>query len=301
MPARRCSRPGRWAPCGTCRCGDQRPAQGQPHHLHRGPDRGAGEPAPRGSVHVLRALNCSFDAIRIRRSGRKVRLLRLDVRRRRHRHRTDAAHAFVNAGDYSVQLTVTDDQGSPAAVTHMVSPTAPPPNQPPVARFTSACTGLTCTFDATTSSDPEDVQVAGYSWNFGDGATATATASHTFAAPGTFSVTLVADADAAVRHHAGRHRRAGRVAVRVGLLRPHGPRGWGSADVGGAWSVLGSAAQFSVDPGVASLVLAWRVCSWRVWSVRRGRTLMCWRRCCGSGAAGWSVVCVGDGASGVGG
>ena len=32
--------------------------------------------------------------------------------------------------------------------------------------------------------------------------------------------------------------------------------GWGSADVGGAWSVLGSAAQFSVDPGVASLVLA---------------------------------------------
>jgi uncharacterized repeat protein (TIGR02543 family) len=68
------------------------------------------------------------------------------------------------------------------------------PNQPPHARFTASCTGLTCTLDGRGSSDP-DGTIQSYSWAFGDGANATgATATHTYAHPGSYSVSLtVAD------------------------------------------------------------------------------------------------------------
>ncbi len=63
-------------------------------------------------------------------------------------------------------------------------------NQAPTARFTFACTGLTCSFDGSTSSDP-DGSVASYAWNFGDGTTGTgAASSKTYASAGTRTVTL---------------------------------------------------------------------------------------------------------------
>jgi PKD repeat protein len=68
-------------------------------------------------------------------------------------------------------------------------------NQPPVARFSSTCTGLTCAFtDAST--DP-DGRIAAWSWDFGDG-TATSTLqnpSHTYAAGGTYDVRLTVTDD----------------------------------------------------------------------------------------------------------
>lgn len=72
------------------------------------------------------------------------------------------------------------------------------PNAAPTASFTSSCTGLVCSFDASASSD-SDGTIAAYDWDFGDGQTATgATASHTFAAQGTYPITLtVTDNDAA--------------------------------------------------------------------------------------------------------
>jgi PKD repeat protein len=75
-------------------------------------------------------------------------------------------------------------------VSHPVTVTAPPPpNQPPVAAFTSSCTQLACSFTST-SSDP-DGTIASYAWTFGDGATSTAqNPSHTYGAGGTFTVTL---------------------------------------------------------------------------------------------------------------
>ena len=65
-----------------------------------------------------------------------------------------------------------------------------PPNQPPVAAFTSSCTQLVCTFTST-SSDP-DGTIASYRWTFGDGTAAVTTQnpSHTYTAGGTFTVTL---------------------------------------------------------------------------------------------------------------
>ncbi len=64
------------------------------------------------------------------------------------------------------------------------------PNNPPTAGFTYSCTQLYCSFtDASTDSDGT---IASRSWNFGDG-TATSSATnpgHTYAANGTYSVTL---------------------------------------------------------------------------------------------------------------
>ncbi|NIP79981.1 MAG: PKD domain-containing protein, partial [Gemmatimonadetes bacterium] len=60
-------------------------------------------------------------------------------------------------------------------------------NGAPTASFTYSCTDLSCDFDGTGSSDP-DGDALSHSWAFGDGGTATgATASHTYAAAGTYT------------------------------------------------------------------------------------------------------------------
>lgn len=62
-------------------------------------------------------------------------------------------------------------------------------DQPPTAAFTFSCTGLTCSFNGSTSTD--DNGISSYSWNFGDGSSGTGvTTSRTYAAGGTFQVVL---------------------------------------------------------------------------------------------------------------
>ncbi len=71
-------------------------------------------------------------------------------------------------------------------------------NKAPEPSLTQSCSGQACTFDAAGSTDP-DGTVVGYSWSFGDGATATgAQAEHGYATPGTYQVELtVTDDDGA--------------------------------------------------------------------------------------------------------
>jgi probable HAF family extracellular repeat protein len=92
-----------------------------------------------------------------------------------------------------VTLTVTDSRGATNAVTKPV--VIGGANQPPVASFTSSCDNSTkvCIFYGTVSTD--DVGIVSYNWTFGDGTTGTgATPSHTYAAVGSYAVTLtVAD------------------------------------------------------------------------------------------------------------
>lgn len=69
-------------------------------------------------------------------------------------------------------------------------------NNPPTASFTFSCTDLACDFDGSGSSD-SDGSISGYSWDFGDGNTASgAFVSHTFAADGDYTVTLTVTDDA---------------------------------------------------------------------------------------------------------
>ena len=63
--------------------------------------------------------------------------------------------------------------------------------QPPIALFTSVCGGLACSFDGSSSSDP-DGTIASYAWNFGDGTSGSGSAvGHTYTAAGTYTVTLL--------------------------------------------------------------------------------------------------------------
>lgn len=67
------------------------------------------------------------------------------------------------------------------------------PNQPPVAGFSYDCDALACDF---TDSSTDDSSIVSRSWAFGDGQTSTAVdPSHTYADPGTYSVTLTVTDD----------------------------------------------------------------------------------------------------------
>jgi serine protease len=78
--------------------------------------------------------------------------------------------------------------GSPNRLVYSLFPGAPG-DSPPSASFTFSCTGLSCTFDGSASSD--DNPLANYVWNFGDGTgDSGAIVAHTFAAASTYTVQL---------------------------------------------------------------------------------------------------------------
>lgn len=96
--------------------------------------------------------------------------------------------------DSSTQGVVTSSR---TANNHLVfSPLTPQPtgNAAPTAAFTAHCTELTCSFDASGSTD-DDGTVTSYAWGFGDETTGTGvTTSHTYAA-GTYTVSLTVTDD----------------------------------------------------------------------------------------------------------
>ena len=99
------------------------------------------------------------------------------------------SHPYSAPGPYTATLTVTDNRGGTATTTVALT-AGSAPNVPPVASYTTTCSFLVCTFDATASNDP-DGSIVSYAWNFGDGHTATGvTASNTFPLGGTYPVAL---------------------------------------------------------------------------------------------------------------
>jgi PKD repeat protein len=115
------------------------------------------------------------------------------------------AHAYASAGARTVALTVTDNDGATDTETGTASPVDPPPsNLVPVASFTVSCTGLTCSFDGSGSSDP-DGSITSYVWDFGDGGIGSGpTTAHGYAAAGVRTVALtVTDNDGATDTETG--------------------------------------------------------------------------------------------------
>ena len=96
------------------------------------------------------------------------------------------SHTYSTGGTYTVSLTVTDNQGaSDTSIKNVAVATA----GPPTAGFTFSVSSLTANF--TDTSTDSDGTIASRSWNFGDGGVSTsANPSHTYAAAGTYTVSL---------------------------------------------------------------------------------------------------------------
>ncbi|MDM7859247.1 endonuclease [Alteromonas sp. ASW11-36] len=96
---------------------------------------------------------------------------------------------------YSEFYWVAPSQSSPGQINSGQSFIGGPVNEAPVAAFISACDALTCTFDASQSSD-SDGAIVSYAWTFGDGSIASVMApSHSYATSGSYTVTLTVTDD----------------------------------------------------------------------------------------------------------
>ena len=99
-------------------------------------------------------------------------------------------HSFTSPGSYTVTLTVSDGVTTSLAASHVITIG----NLAPTATITAPTTAHwddPVRFDGALSADPDGDAITQYNWNFGDGATATgANATHSFASPGNYTVTL---------------------------------------------------------------------------------------------------------------
>jgi len=116
-----------------------------------------------------------------------------------------ARHTYAAGGTYTISVVVTDTAGlTGTASTSITVASSQTTDNPPVARLKasvpSASAPLTARADASASSDADSTPIAGYAFTFGDGSPAvtvtapTTTADHTYAAEGTYTVSVtVAD------------------------------------------------------------------------------------------------------------
>jgi PKD repeat protein len=108
-----------------------------------------------------------------------------------------ATHAYASAGTYTVTLQVTDDVGRKST---LVSQSVTVGTGNPVAQITvsppSGPVANTFSFIGSQSTAATGRTIVRYDWNFGDNSTSSgATTSHKYAAPGTYTVTLVVTDD----------------------------------------------------------------------------------------------------------
>ncbi|WP_230487373.1 PKD domain-containing protein [Nocardioides anomalus] len=100
----------------------------------------------------------------------------------------------VPTGDHGGETATADSANATATMSSIVLRTVEQ-NQAPTASFTTACDGAVCDFDASASGDA-DGSVTAYSWDFGDGQTASGrTVRHDFVSSGTRDVTLTVTDD----------------------------------------------------------------------------------------------------------
>lgn len=156
-----------------------------------------------------------------------------------------ATHRYARSGTYTIRLTVTDDDGATGSTALSRSVTVVP--VPPTATATAQVAGLTAYLDGSGSTDV-DGTVTGWAWDFGDGTSGTgATPTHVYPASGTYPVTLTVTDDSG---------QTGTTTLPV-TVQSNAPvaaddfgrtvtNGWGTADVGGAWTVAGGTAAFAV-------------------------------------------------------
>lgn len=140
------------------------------------------------------------------------------------------------------------------------SPPPPPANAAPTAVIGApVVSGRTVQFDGRGSTDT-DGTVAAWRWSFGDGQSADgATASRTYAADGTYPVTLTVTDDDGATATASTTVTVSAPPPVTDVARDAFARtvsnGWGAADVGGPWTVSGATSRYVVGDGVGRQVL----------------------------------------------
>jgi PKD repeat protein len=111
-------------------------------------------------------------------------------------------HVYASDGSYKVALTVTDDKGGKNSTSKDLTVSikvAPVEELEPVANIEYEVDELTVEVSGAKSHAPEGGSIATYSWIFGDGTTATGiTATHTYAANGSYVITLTVTDDKGV-------------------------------------------------------------------------------------------------------
>ena len=101
---------------------------------------------------------------------------------------TPAQVASALIGNATLNVVKSGGSGSPNRLLYTGSSGSGTPSTPPVASFTFGCSGRSCTFDASATTN-----ASSYAWSFGDGTSGSGvTASHNFPPNGTFNVTLTA-------------------------------------------------------------------------------------------------------------
>ncbi|ROR67374.1 PKD domain-containing protein [Agrococcus jenensis] len=171
------------------------------------------------------------------------------------------SHAYSQSGTYGVTLTVTDSRGLSDAITQNVTVQAA--NVGPTASFTSTVSDLDAAVNGSGSSDP-DGSVVAWSWNWGDGTASTsgATSTHRYGAAGSYTVTLTVTDDDGATATTTRVVQAtepdvpppATFAARDDFSRTVAS-GWGTSDVGGPWTITGTATPASVGSGLGTLSL----------------------------------------------
>lgn len=140
-----------------------------------------------------------------------------------------------------------------------VGGTPPPANVAPTAAFTSTASNLTAAFDASTSTDA-DGTITGYAWDFGDGTTGTgAVTSHPYTAAGAYTVKLTvtdnSNATAATSKSVTVTAPPPASTLASDSFARTVANGWGTADVGGAWTTTATASSYAVGSGVGVIVV----------------------------------------------
>ncbi|WP_194762622.1 PKD domain-containing protein [Microbacterium sp. UFMG61] len=170
-------------------------------------------------------------------------------------------HAYTTPGEYTVTLTVTDDRSGSATTTKQVVVDLAP-NVLPTASLAATINNLAASLDASASAD-SDGQIVSYAWDFGDSTpqttTTTPTTTHDYAAGGAYTVTVTVTDNRGGTATASKPLTAVEppkftVIANDKFARTVSP-GWGTAEVGGAWTTSGGNASFS-STGTAGRIVS---------------------------------------------